>query len=116
MTSEPIRDPITDHLLTPENSALIVIDYQPTQVNSIRSMDQDALVENVVRLARTAVAYRLPIVLSTVNVATGKNVADGRSPPGGAPDNRAARPDDGSTRGRTSSSSVRSRGPAAGNS
>jgi nicotinamidase-related amidase len=73
MTSEPIRDPITDHLLTPENSALLVIDYQPTQVNSIRSMDHDDLVHSIVRVARAAVTYGLPIVLSTVNVATGKN-------------------------------------------
>jgi nicotinamidase-related amidase len=73
MTSEPIRDPITDHLLTPQNSALIVIDYQPTQVNSVRSMDRDSLVNNIVRAARTASAYELPIVLSTVNVMTGKN-------------------------------------------
>jgi hypothetical protein len=29
MTSEPIRDPRGDHLLTPQNCAL-VIDYQPT--------------------------------------------------------------------------------------
>jgi len=27
-----------DHLLTPKNSALIIIDYQPVQVNSIASM------------------------------------------------------------------------------
>ena len=32
MSSEPIRDPVTDHLLTPQNSALIIIDYQPTRV------------------------------------------------------------------------------------
>jgi len=30
---KPIRDPKTDHLLTPENSALLVIDYQPIQVH-----------------------------------------------------------------------------------
>jgi hypothetical protein len=30
MTSQPIRDPIADELLTPGNAALIVIDYQPT--------------------------------------------------------------------------------------
>ena len=29
MTSQAIRDPITDQLLTAANSALIVIDYQP---------------------------------------------------------------------------------------
>jgi RNA polymerase sigma-70 factor, ECF subfamily len=31
MASEPIRDPAKDHLLTPKNSALIIIDYQPVQ-------------------------------------------------------------------------------------
>ena len=40
MTSEPIRNPLKDHLLTPQNSAFIIIDYQPIQVSSIRSMDQ----------------------------------------------------------------------------
>jgi len=35
MTSEAIRDPKADHLLTPQNSAFIIIDYQPVQVNSI---------------------------------------------------------------------------------
>lgn len=43
MSSEPIRDPVKDHLLTPRNSAFIVIDYQPVQVNSIVSMDRQLL-------------------------------------------------------------------------
>jgi nicotinamidase-related amidase len=73
MSSEPIRDQIADHLLTPMNSALIMIDYQPTQVNSIRSMDQQQLVQNSVRVARLATTYGLPIILSTVNVKTGIN-------------------------------------------
>jgi nicotinamidase-related amidase len=73
MTSEPIRDPIKDHLLTPQNSAFIVIDYQPIQVSSIRSMDQKELVFNIVHSAKAAVNYNLPIIHSTVNVATGKN-------------------------------------------
>lgn len=47
MTSEPIRDPVTDHLLTPQNSALIVIDYQPSQVQMVQSMDHDLLVRNI---------------------------------------------------------------------
>ena len=38
MTSETTRNPQIDHLITPENSALIIIDYQPVQVSSIRSM------------------------------------------------------------------------------
>ncbi|MCG2611657.1 hydrolase [Flavobacterium sp. SM15] len=68
-----IRDPKADHLLSPENSALIIIDYQPVQVSSIKSMDQTLLVEQIVRLAKTAKIYNIPVVLSTVNVQTGRN-------------------------------------------
>src|SRR6478736_5124410 len=73
MTSEPVRDPLADHLLTPQNCALIIIDYQPTQVTSVKSMDQDLLVDRIVHLARFGTLYRLPVVLSTVNVSTGRN-------------------------------------------
>ncbi|WP_322062398.1 hydrolase [Paraburkholderia sp. J63] len=73
MTSEAIRDPLKDHLLTPQNSAFIVIDYQPIQVSSIRSMDKQELIFNIVHTAMAAVNYSLPIVHSTVNVATGRN-------------------------------------------
>src|SRR3546814_14725203 len=73
MPSEKIRNPQTDQLLSPENSALIIIDYQPIQVSSIRSMARDALVFNITSVAKAAVNYDLPIVHSTVNVATGRN-------------------------------------------
>lgn len=73
MSSEPVRNPATDHLLTPENSALLVIDYQPLQVSSIRSMARDELVFNIASVAKAAVNYGLPIIHSTVNVATGRN-------------------------------------------
>jgi nicotinamidase-related amidase len=73
MSSEPIRDPTKDWLLTPQNAALVVIDYQPVQVSSIRSMDQELLVKNIVTVAKTAIAYNLPVILSTVNVQTGVN-------------------------------------------
>lgn len=73
MASEPMRDPVTDHLLTPQNCAFLIIDYQPVQVNSIASMERQRLVSNIVRAARVAVLYGLPIVHSTVNVATGIN-------------------------------------------
>ncbi len=72
MTSEPIRDPLADHLLTPQNSALVVIDYQPSQVQTVTSVDHEVLVRNIVSVARTAKAFGLPIVLSTVNVANGQ--------------------------------------------
>jgi nicotinamidase-related amidase len=73
MTSLSIREPALDQLLTPRNAALIIIDFQPVQVSSIRSMDQELLIHNVVRVARLATLYDLPIVLSTVNAATGVN-------------------------------------------
>jgi nicotinamidase-related amidase len=72
MTSEPIRDPVTDHLLTPQNAALVVIDYQPSQIQAVRSIDHDLLVDNIVSVARLAETFHLPVVLSTVNVADGQ--------------------------------------------
>jgi nicotinamidase-related amidase len=72
MTSEPIRDPATDRLLTPQNAALVVIDYQPSQFQTVTSMDRDLLLDNIVSVARLAKAFDLPIVLSTVNVANGQ--------------------------------------------
>jgi len=68
MTGQPIRDQVEDHLITPKNSALLIIDYQPPQVSSIVSMDHRTLVENIVGVARLVKLYALPIVLSTVNV------------------------------------------------
>jgi nicotinamidase-related amidase len=72
MTSEPIRDPKGDHLLTPQNSALVVIDYQPSQIQSVRSMEHDELLDNIVSVARLGKTFKMPIVLSTVNVANGQ--------------------------------------------
>jgi len=72
MTSEPVRDPVADHLLTPRNSALVVIDYQPLQLQVMKSMDREVLVDNIVSVARLARTYDLPVVLSTVNAADGQ--------------------------------------------
>ncbi len=74
MTSpRTIRDPLADALLTPQNAALVIIDFQPVQVSSIMTMEKRLLMANVVALARTAKLYELPVVLTTVNVATGLN-------------------------------------------
>jgi nicotinamidase-related amidase len=62
------RDPRSDHLLTPENSALIVIDYQPSQLATVTSMDHQVLTDNIVSVARLAKTFKLPVVLSTVGV------------------------------------------------
>jgi nicotinamidase-related amidase len=68
-----IRDPLADDLLTPQNAALVIIDFQPVQVSSIVTMEKRLLIANVVNLAKTARLYGLPVVLTTVNVATGLN-------------------------------------------
>jgi nicotinamidase-related amidase len=72
MASNPIRDPLADHLLTPQNAAMLVIDYQPSQFAAVRSMDHELLLENIVSTVKTAKAFGVPIVHSTVNVATGR--------------------------------------------
>lgn len=67
------RDPLNDPLLTPQNCALLIIDYQPLQVSSIASMARRSLVENVVSVARAAKLYGVPVVMTTVNVKSGLN-------------------------------------------
>jgi nicotinamidase-related amidase len=74
MTSYPsVRNAVTDHLLTPQNAAVVIIDFQPVQVSSIASRDKRQLVANITTLARIAKLYGLPTVLSSVNVSTGRN-------------------------------------------
>ena len=67
----PIRDAQKDHLLTPQNAVLALIDYQPEQYAGVGSMDQAELVANVTLLGKVAKTFELPIVLSTVYVRHG---------------------------------------------
>ena len=68
-----IRDPVTDHLLTPQNCVLAIIDFQPIQVMSESSRDRRVLISNIIAVARTAKLFELPVILSTTNVASGRN-------------------------------------------
>ena len=52
MTSSPVRDPLADHLITPQNSAFLFIDYQPAQLAAVRSMDHALLLRNAVSTDR----------------------------------------------------------------
>ncbi len=72
MTSAPVRDPLDDHLLTPENAAFLFIDYQPSQLATIRSMEPALLLKNAVSTVRTIKTFGIPVVHSTVNVANGQ--------------------------------------------
>jgi nicotinamidase-related amidase len=68
------RDPVNDQLLTPQNSTLVVIDYQPSQFHTVNSIDHQVLTDNIVSVARLARTFALPVVLSTVGV-TGRGQA-----------------------------------------
>jgi len=72
MTSQPVRDPLADHLITPENAAFVLIDYQPEQIAAVRSMDHEELLTNAVSTVRTVKTFGVPVVHSTVNVASGQ--------------------------------------------
>jgi nicotinamidase-related amidase len=72
MTSALVRDQLADHLLTPQNAAFLFIDYQPSQLATIRSMDPALLLKNAVSTVKTIKAFGVPIVHSTVNVAAGQ--------------------------------------------
>jgi nicotinamidase-related amidase len=72
LTSAPVRDPLADHLLTPANSAFLFIDYQPAQLATVRSMDRALLVKNAVSTIRAIKTFGVPVVHSTVNVASGQ--------------------------------------------
>jgi nicotinamidase-related amidase len=72
MTSAAIRDQLGDHLISPQNAALVLIDYQPSQFATVRSIEHDLLLKNIVSTLKTARAFGLPIIHSTVNVASGQ--------------------------------------------
>jgi len=73
MANSTVRDPREDHLLTPDNCALIIIDFQPVRVAAVASINRRALMANVLVVARTAMLYGLPVVLSSINVGAGGN-------------------------------------------
>jgi nicotinamidase-related amidase len=72
MTSAPVRDPLADHLITPQNAAFLLIDYQPQQLTAVHSMDQALMVKNAVSTVRLIKTFGVPVVHSTVNVSNGR--------------------------------------------
>jgi hypothetical protein len=54
MASLPVRDPVGDHLLTPQNAGMVVVDYQPFQFSGVQSVDRDLLPENIVSTVKIA--------------------------------------------------------------
>lgn len=53
-------------LLSPQNSTVIFIDHQPQMLFGVGDVDRQALISNTVALARTAKAFKVPTVLTSV--------------------------------------------------
>lgn len=53
-------------MITPENSALVLIDFQPAMFQGVESHDRLSVMHNVQVLAKTATLFQMPVLLSTV--------------------------------------------------
>lgn len=54
-------------LLTPDNCVLVLIDHQPSQLANVNSHEPTMVINNVTALAKTAKAFDIPTILTTVN-------------------------------------------------
>ncbi|MDQ3692337.1 MAG: isochorismatase family protein [Chloroflexota bacterium] len=53
-------------LLSPDNSALVLVDYQPGVALLVQTMDLQLLINNVAAITEAAAVFNVPTVLSTV--------------------------------------------------
>src|ERR1700751_6499816 len=53
-------------MLTPQNSAIALIDYQPAMYQGVQSHDRLVVLNNVQILAKTAKLFKIPTVITTV--------------------------------------------------
>src|SRR5712672_4624462 len=63
-----------DALLTPENCAVLLIDHQPSQLANVNSHDPTLVINNVTALAKTAKAFGVPTILTTINSKRGGEI------------------------------------------
>jgi nicotinamidase-related amidase len=54
-------------LLTPDNFVLLLIDHQAFQLADVNSHEPTMVINNVTALAKTAKAFNIPTILTTVN-------------------------------------------------
>ena len=67
--SSPQGDRVTVdklQLLRPENSTLIVIDYQPQMTFGVQNIDRQSLFNNIIGLCKSAKTFEIPTILTTV--------------------------------------------------
>ena len=67
-TGTPHRDAKEDPFISPTNSALVLIDYQPHIMMGVRNIDHDELISNTTGLVKSAVHFGLPVIYSHVGV------------------------------------------------
>lgn len=53
-------------LLTPDNCTVLFIDFQPQMAFAVKNIDGEALINNVVGLAKAARTFNVPTILTTV--------------------------------------------------
>jgi hypothetical protein len=70
MTSAPVRDPLADHLITLQNAALLLIDYQPAQLAGVWSMDRALLVKNAVSTVSGRTNTERMVIAPAINTGT----------------------------------------------
>ncbi len=64
----PVRKPTEDPFISPSNSVLILIDYQPHILMGVKSISHDDLKNNTIGLIKSAVHFEVPIIFSHVGV------------------------------------------------
>lgn len=63
-----------DALLTPQNCVLLLIDHQPSQLANVNSHDPTMVINSVTGLAKTAKAFGVPTVLTTISAKRGGDI------------------------------------------
>lgn len=70
-STAPTASPLpASSLLTPENHALLLVDHQPQMAFAVASHDVVEVRNNVTALAKSATAFEVPVILTTVAEAT----------------------------------------------
>jgi nicotinamidase-related amidase len=63
-----------DALLTPENCVVLLIDHQPSQLANVNSHEPTMVINNVTGLAKTAKAFGVPTILTTIGAKRGGEI------------------------------------------
>ena len=58
------------NFITPDNTALLLIDFQPQMLMGIRSDDPSAILNNAAIIAKAAKLFKVPTVLTTISAET----------------------------------------------